>query len=185
MRPPAWTDVPAWVADWVRDVTSLGASVHDGTVAPGNLPEELARLHGAFERLHPFLDGNGRAGRLVLNLMLVRLGYPPAIIFKRQRDRYLDALARADRGDPGPLRRSSSPGPWSTTSTVSWCPTSPARPAWSRWRRWSPKTSPTTALRQAARRGRLEAELGSDGIWRSTRRSVAAYRKSRYRRDGG
>jgi hypothetical protein len=37
------------------------------------------------------------------NLILVRLGYPPAIIQKRERERYLDALARADREDPGPL----------------------------------------------------------------------------------
>lgn len=53
--------------------------------------------------VHPFLDGNGRAGRLILNLLLVRLGYPPAIIYKGDRSRYLEALRRADRGDPGPL----------------------------------------------------------------------------------
>ena len=43
-------------------------------------PERLARVHAEFEQIHPFLDGNGRTGRLVLNLVLVRLGYPPAII---------------------------------------------------------------------------------------------------------
>ncbi len=63
----------------------------------------LATVHGQFERIHPFLDGNGRAGRLLLNLVLVRLGFPPAIIYKRQRDTYLDALDRADKGDPGLL----------------------------------------------------------------------------------
>lgn len=50
------------------------------------------------------LDGNGRAGRLVLNLMLVRLGYPPVVIFKRQRDAYLAAMRKADEADFGPLR---------------------------------------------------------------------------------
>jgi hypothetical protein len=35
--------------------------------------------------------------------VLVRLGFPPAIIYKRQRDAYLDALDRADKGDPGLL----------------------------------------------------------------------------------
>ena len=82
----------------------------------------LARLHASFEQLHPFRDGNGRTGRLLLNLLLVRNGYPPAVILKAQRAKYLLALRRADpvrhvgaltllmpegeitqRPDPGPL----------------------------------------------------------------------------------
>jgi hypothetical protein len=71
-------------------------------------PDPVARPQegpGSFRRhdIHPFIDGNGRVGRLILNVVLVRLGWPPAIIVKRQRDRYLDALGRADSGDPGPL----------------------------------------------------------------------------------
>lgn len=54
-------------------------------------------------RTLPFLDGNGRTGRLVLNLLRVRLGDPPAIVYKRQRDAYLQALRRSDRGDCGAL----------------------------------------------------------------------------------
>jgi Fic family protein len=38
-------------------------------------------LHCRFEQIHPFLDGDGRTGRVILNLLLVRLGYPPAIIY--------------------------------------------------------------------------------------------------------
>ena len=56
-----------------------------------------------FERIHPFLDGNGRTGRLLLNLILVRLGYPPAIIFKNERTKYLGAMRKADAGDLGPM----------------------------------------------------------------------------------
>ena len=49
------------------------------------------------------MDGNGRTGRLVLNRMLVLLGYPPAIVFKNERAKYLSAMRKADKGDFGPL----------------------------------------------------------------------------------
>ena len=93
MKPPPWTDVPSLMADWLKDANALSA----GT---SGFPTTLAELHCRFEQLHPFLDGNGRAGRLVLNLILVRLGYPPVIIYKNQRRAYLGALRRADQGDP-------------------------------------------------------------------------------------
>lgn len=96
VTPPQWTDVPPQVRGWIA------AANQD---PPEDVPfvEHLASLHAAFERIHPFRDGNGRVGRLILNLMLVRHGYPPVIIYKRDRNRYLRALARADRGDDGPL----------------------------------------------------------------------------------
>jgi cell filamentation protein, protein adenylyltransferase len=97
MKPPAWTDVPPLLDEWLADAWALR-----GIETP-NAPAELAWLHARFERIHPFLDGNGRAGRLLLNLLLVRLGYPPAIIRKGDRARYLAALRQADEGDCGPL----------------------------------------------------------------------------------
>ena len=60
-----------------------------------------AVLHAWFEHIHPFLDGNGRTGRAITNLELVRAGYPPIIIRRKDRDQYLDALGRADDGDLG------------------------------------------------------------------------------------
>ncbi len=39
--------------------------------------ERIARFHLEFEGIHPFIDGNGRTGRLILNLDLIRNGYPP------------------------------------------------------------------------------------------------------------
>lgn len=97
MKPPSWTDVPVRMDEWLADAQALR-----GLDAP-HLPAELAWLHARFEQVHPFLDGNGRAGRLLLNLLLVRLGYAPAIIRKGDRARYLAALRRADDGDCGPL----------------------------------------------------------------------------------
>jgi Fic family protein len=58
-------------------------------------------LHAWLEHIHPFLDGNGRTGRAITNLELVRAGYPPIIIRRKDRDPYLDALARADDADLG------------------------------------------------------------------------------------
>jgi fido (protein-threonine AMPylation protein) len=85
----------------VVDPAAVGAS----SIVPRspNFPEEIAKVHRDFEAIHPFLDGNGRTGRLVLNLILVRMGYPPAIIYKNDRNKYLRALQRADAGDYGAL----------------------------------------------------------------------------------
>lgn len=51
-----------------------------------------AELHTRFVKLHPFVDGNGRTGRLLLNFELMKAGYPPAIIRKEDRLSYYDAL---------------------------------------------------------------------------------------------
>ena len=96
MTPPSWPLIPGEMTAWVEDANSLDPDTMTFT-------EQLAALHCRFEQIHPFLDGNGRAGRLVLNLILIRLGYPPAIIYKRDRDRYIRALQRADAGEPGTL----------------------------------------------------------------------------------
>lgn len=58
-------------------------------------------LHAWLAHIHPFRDGNGRTARAITNLELVRAGYPPIIIRRKDRDRYLDALGRADEGDLG------------------------------------------------------------------------------------
>lgn len=61
-------------------------------------PLELAfKFHAKFEKIHPFSDGNGRAGRFLLNYILLREGYFPIIIRKTHRSTYLKALDAADR----------------------------------------------------------------------------------------
>jgi Fic family protein len=60
-------------------------------------PFVLASIfHHKFEKIHPFFDGNGRTGRMLMNYILLRAGYPPSVIYKKTRSDYLDALSSAD-----------------------------------------------------------------------------------------
>jgi fido (protein-threonine AMPylation protein) len=175
VTPPSWPDVPALVNGWISDGQSLAGA--DAAM----LPEALASLHARFEQIHPFLDGNGRAGRLVLNLLLVRLGYPPAIIYKGDRSRYLAALRRADQGDPGPLGEFlARPILDNLYKFVVPAIAGPARlvplPA------LATAEISANALRVAAIRGRLKAAKAADGTWRSSRAWVTEYTAARYKR---
>jgi Fic family protein len=53
--------------------------------------------HTRFVSIHPFRDGNGRTGRLLMNLMLLRSGYPIVVIQNRDRAKYIDGLVAAQQ----------------------------------------------------------------------------------------
>jgi hypothetical protein len=173
MTPPPFPEVPALVTDWLGDA-SRGP-------ADGQHPMLfVADIHARFERIHPFRDGNGRVGRLATNLLLVRHGYPPAVIYKRDRRRYLNALRRADRADAGPLAeifaravtdgiyRFLLPGLAGPHRLV------PVRSL-------ADSELSGNALAVAAKRGRLRAVRRTDQ-WYSTRQWVQDYKDSRYKR---
>jgi len=54
-------------------------------------------FHHKFEKIHPFLDGNGRTGRMLLNFILLRNNYPPLIILNKERKLYLEVLREMDK----------------------------------------------------------------------------------------
>lgn len=56
-------------------------------------------FHHKFEKIHPFMDGNGRTGRMLMNYILLRNSYPPNIISKKNRSDYLDTLSKADKNN--------------------------------------------------------------------------------------
>ncbi len=182
MTPPAWPLVEAEVRGWVDAVKSQEWGLL-GAGQPTPAPERLAQIHNHFERVHPFIDGNGRTGRLVLNLLLVRLGYPPIVILKQQRSAYLSALQKADLDDVGPLGELLARAMYDNLNRF--IVPNLAGPA-----RLVPLAAlvdgefTIAALRQAAQRGRLDALQGSDGVWRSSRKAVDHYRRIKGTRRG-
>jgi len=56
-------------------------------------------FHHKFEKIHPFMDGNGRTGRILLNYILMRNNYPPLIIHKKTRADFLEVMRKADKSN--------------------------------------------------------------------------------------
>ena len=69
-----------------------------------NLPIVCAASsHAWLAQIHPFIDGNGRTARVLMNLILMRLGYTICIITREERLRYYDSLEESQGGDLTPL----------------------------------------------------------------------------------
>ena len=87
--PKTWNDVMSQMEDWEKwSLANLDTAA----------PLRAAVLHAWLAHIHPFIDGNGRTARAISNLELIRAGYPPLIIRKKERHRYTDALSQSDSG---------------------------------------------------------------------------------------
>jgi len=182
MTPPTHPLVSAGVTSWVDQVNQFGQALSSGALSIIDVPEALARIHASFERLHPFIEGNGRVGRLLLNLVLTRLGWPPIVIFKEQRGCYLKALDRADHGDSGPLAELIARSVVDNLHRL--IPNIAGLAKYVPLEALVDDEFSLAALKQAAGRGRLEAIIGADGRYRSSRAALKAYKASKYKRGG-
>lgn len=89
--PPNATKVPDLIEELIEFVTINPLHLND---------IELATVfHHKMVWIHPFFDGNGRTVRLAMNLLLMRCGFPPAIILKNDRKKYYEALNQANNGN--------------------------------------------------------------------------------------
>jgi len=81
--------VPDLMTHFIQEITETG-KLHPVQLA--------AEAHYRLVTIHPFVDGNGRTARLLMNLILMQNGYPPALIRKRDRLRYIQSLEHAQLG---------------------------------------------------------------------------------------
>lgn len=86
---PNYRKVPQLMEDFTEWLTS-SSKLHAAALA--------CEAHYQLVTIHPFVDGNGRTARLLMNLILMMYGYPPAIIRPRDRLAYISALESAQLG---------------------------------------------------------------------------------------
>lgn len=84
---PSPAEVPALMRDFAREIGAAPAT-----------PATAFAAHRQLVDIHPFNDGNGRTARLLMNLILIRGGYPPVAVRPEDRPAYIDALQQAQAG---------------------------------------------------------------------------------------
>lgn len=85
--PPDALHVESEMQNFINWYETEGVSLHP--------VERAARVHSDFVKIHPFVDGNGRTSRLLMNLELMKKGFPPAVLPVEKRLEYYEALDTA------------------------------------------------------------------------------------------
>jgi len=88
-KPPEAIEVPSLMAGFGKWLKSRKSRT--------NIIEYAAIAHFKLVHIHPFVDGNGRTARLLTNLILMKYGFPPAVVLKVDRKKYYDCLEKAHK----------------------------------------------------------------------------------------
>ena len=94
--PPDYHEISELMRRHIENMNKVPAGRH--------LLELASDLHAEFESIHPFIDGNGRIGRLLLSILTMKNGYCPVIIPPVRRSEYITALQKANKGNMYKLR---------------------------------------------------------------------------------
>src|SRR4030042_2582247 len=91
------TNIPT--ANYLKIPVLMKKLVKDINASKGDFIEHLEDIHSRFEQIHPFSDGNGRIGRLLIHAMLLKKNLPPAIIEQKKKRFYNNCLRKAQLGN--------------------------------------------------------------------------------------
>lgn len=94
--PPDYQKVPELMKKHIKNLRRKIKGKH--------ILEQATDLHAEFESIHPFTDGNGRIGRLLLSILCMKNGYCPVIIPPIRRAEYIAAMQKSNKGDLNALR---------------------------------------------------------------------------------
>jgi len=173
--PPESWEIPQQMQAWENWLRQAESELHPVALA--------AQAHHKLVAIHPFIDGNGRTARLVMNLILFRYRYPPTVILRTNRQQYYQVLMQADNGRLAPLVNFVGKAvECSLTVYLEACTPQIAPPApddeWISLTQAAEGTPYSQEyLSLLARKGRLEA-IKRGRVWLTTRQAVADYRLS-------